>query len=79
MWIRDIINSLFIDFFTYLLSTDTGIVGIACVLNLISGGWRLNDIVIPAQCVLLDYCGCKNHWNKEGVPTEINFNRLKKF
>lgn len=61
-----------------LLNTDTGVVGVACVLNLISGGWMLNDIGIPAQCVLLDYCGCRNHWNKEGIPTEINFHRLKK-
>ncbi len=61
-----------------LLNSDTGIVGIACVLNLISGGWMLNDMGIAAQCVLLDYCGCRNHWNKEGIPTEINFSRLKK-
>ncbi len=61
-----------------LLSCETGVVGIACVLNLISGGWMLNDMGIPAQCVLLDYCGCKNHWSREGIPTEINFNRLKK-
>ncbi len=60
------------------LSSNTGVVGIACVLNLISGGWMLDDKGIPAQCVLLDYCGCKNHWSREGIPTEINFNRLKK-
>lgn len=60
-----------------LLDSDTGVVGIACVLNLISGGWMLNDMGIAAQCVLLDYCGCKNHWSKEGIPTEINFKRLE--
>lgn len=61
-----------------LLNSDTGVVGIACVLNLVSGGWMLNDQGIPAQCVLLDYCGCRNHWCREGMPTEINFSRLKK-
>lgn len=60
------------------LNPDTGVVGIACVLNLISGGLLLNDNGIPAQCVLLDYCGCKQHWNREGLPTEINMDRLKK-
>ena len=60
------------------LSTDTGIVGVSCVLNLISGGWLLDDMDIPAQCVLLDYCGCRNHWSREGIPTEINLPQLIK-
>lgn len=55
---------------------DTGVVGVACVLNLISGGWMLEDMGIPAQCVLLDYCGCKNHWHDEGIPTSINIAKL---
>lgn len=58
------------------LNGDTGVVGVACVLNLISGGWLLDDMDISAQCVLLDYCGCKNHWNREGIPTEINTRQL---
>jgi hypothetical protein len=61
-----------------LFDEDTGVIGIACVLNLISGGWMLKDKEIPAQCVLLDYCGCKNHWHNEGLPTELNFNELKR-
>lgn len=60
-----------------LIGEDTGIVGVACVLNLLSGGWALQEMNIPAQCVFLDYCGCKNHWHKEGIPTEINVNQLK--
>lgn len=59
------------------IGQDTGVVGVACVLNLVSGGWMLEDLGIPAQCVLLDYCGCKNHWSKEGFPTEINMDQLK--
>lgn len=60
-----------------LLDENTGVIGVACVLNLISGGWMLQESGIPAQCVLLDYCGCRNHWHNEGIPTAINVNRLK--
>lgn len=61
-----------------LLNSDTGVVGVACVLNLISGGWLLDGMDVPAQCVFLDYCGCKNHWSREGIPTEINIEQLKR-
>jgi hypothetical protein len=60
-----------------ILNSDTGVVGIACTLNLISGGWMLKDLGIPAQCVILDYCGCRNHWHEEGIATDINMNQLK--
>lgn len=60
------------------LNSDTGIVGVACVLNLISGGWLLDSMDIPAQCVLLDYCGCRYHWSREGIPTGINMEQLKR-
>lgn len=53
-----------------------GIIGVACVLNLISGGWKAKDLGFIPQCVLLDYCGCKSHWHKEGIITGININRL---
>lgn len=59
------------------INKDIGVVGVACVLNLISGGWMLKEMGIPSQCVLLDYCGCKNHWSIEGFPTQININQLK--
>ncbi|MCX7924017.1 MAG: DUF116 domain-containing protein [Clostridia bacterium] len=55
-----------------------GIVGVACVTNLIGGGLKLKSFGIPAQCVLLDYCGCNNHWHKDGIPTDINLNQLFK-
>ncbi|WP_010250413.1 DUF116 domain-containing protein [Acetivibrio cellulolyticus] len=57
--------------------SDTGVIGVACVLNLISGGLKLKEMGVPAQCVLLDYCGCKNHWHDEGMPTCINVGKLK--
>lgn len=60
-----------------LFDEDAGVVGVACVLNLISGGWLLKDMNIPAQCVLLDYCGCKKHWHENGISTCINLNKLQ--
>jgi hypothetical protein len=59
-----------------LIPGEVGIIGIACVLNLMAGGWRAKSLGIPAQCVLLDYCGCKNHWHKEGFPTDINIEQF---
>lgn len=53
-----------------------GIIGVACVLNLISGGWKAKNLGFIPQCVLLDYCGCKNHWHSKGIITDININRL---
>jgi hypothetical protein len=53
-----------------------GIVGVSCVLTNASGGWETKDLGIPAQGVLLDYCGCRYHWHKEGIPTDINFDQL---
>lgn len=60
------------------LKQGVGVVGIACALNLLSGGWMLKDRGIPAQCVLLDYCGCNKHWSEEGFPTNINVKQLEK-
>lgn len=57
---------------------DVGVLGVACVLNLISGGWMLSDQGIPAQCVMLDYCGCKSHWHHEGIPTALDINQFKR-
>ncbi|MFO7445713.1 MAG: DUF116 domain-containing protein [Ignavibacteriaceae bacterium] len=59
------------------VNSGVGTVGVACINNLISGGLELKSLDIPAQCVLLDYCGCKNHWDKEGIPTDLNINQLK--
>lgn len=53
-----------------------GIVGVACVLHLISGGWKAKDLGFVPQCVLLDYCGCNKHWHEEGIITDINISQL---
>jgi hypothetical protein len=57
---------------------SVGLVGTACVLNLIKGGYEMRKLNIPSQCVFLDYCGCKNHWHNSGIPTKLNLNRLLK-
>jgi len=56
---------------------DVGIVAVACPLNLVAGGLEIVSLGIKAQCVLLDYCGCKNHWDREGIPTNLNLNEVK--
>jgi hypothetical protein len=55
---------------------DVGIVGVSCVLTNCTGGWETRDLGIPAQGVPLDYCGCRYHWHKNGIPTDINFDHL---
>ncbi|HYF90771.1 MAG TPA: DUF116 domain-containing protein [Symbiobacteriaceae bacterium] len=57
---------------------EMAIVGVACVTNLVAGGWKAQSLGLPAQCVLLDYAGCRNHWDEEGIPTDINFGQLKR-
>jgi hypothetical protein len=55
-----------------------GVVASACVTTLVEGGWELKRYDVPAQCVLLDFCGCKKHWHKKGFPTELNIRELKR-
>lgn len=59
-------------------SGEIGIIGVACVLNLLDGGWKAKDINFVPQCVLLDYCGCKNHWDKNGILADINVKQLER-
>ncbi len=54
---------------------EFGILGIACVLSLLEGGFLLAAHQVPAQCVPLDYSGCI-HWYKEGIPTCVSIHRL---
>jgi hypothetical protein len=55
-----------------------GVVASACVTTLVEGGWELKRYDVPAQCVLLDYCGCKKHWHRDAIITELNIRELKR-
>ncbi len=57
--------------------TNVSIIGIACINNLIEGGWKISSHGIPPQCVILDYVGCKKHWTPKNIQTTINFNKLQ--
>lgn len=57
--------------------TVGGIVGVSCPLTNVTGGWETRALGIPAQAVLLDYCGCSWHWRPgEGIMTDINLRQL---
>ncbi len=55
-----------------------GVIASACVTTLVEGGWELKRYDVPAQCVLLDYSGCRKHWHREGVMTAMNLRELKR-
>ncbi|WP_294403864.1 DUF116 domain-containing protein [uncultured Clostridium sp.] len=58
-------------------NSSYGIVGIACVLNLVSGGFKALRLGFMPQCVVLDEVGCSNHWFlKKGKMTGINKSKL---
>jgi len=57
---------------------SSGVVGISCLSLLVQGGWELKRYDVPAQCVLLNQCGCKKHWDEKGFPTEIDLRELKR-
>ncbi len=61
-----------------LLGDGVGVVGVTCVTNLMAGGWKARAMGIPVQCVLLDYCGCKQHWHEEGIPTALSLSQLRR-
>lgn len=52
--------------------THTGLIGTACVLNLLTGGFEMKRLNIPSQCIFLDACSCKKHWHPQGIPTSID-------
>jgi hypothetical protein len=54
-----------------------GVIGVCCPLTVVSGHWQTRDLGVPAQGVLLDFCGCPWHWAlDERVITDVNLNQL---
>jgi hypothetical protein len=49
---------------------------VACLLNILAGGYEMRARRIPSQCVLLDYPGCEKHWRRDAIPTRVNEKRL---
>ncbi len=54
-----------------------GLVGVSCALTNWSGGWDTDELGVPAQGVLLDYAGCKYHWDDEGIETSVNLHQIE--
>jgi hypothetical protein len=50
---------------------STGVIGVACILNLMSGGWKAVRLGYVPQCIVLETCGC-GHWREQAIVTDIN-------
>jgi hypothetical protein len=55
---------------------ETGVTAVACMLNILPGGYEMRARQIASQCVPLDYPGCQKHWRRQGIPTGVNEDRL---
>ncbi len=58
--------------------SETALVGVACVLNLLTGGYEMQNLNIPSQCVFLNHSGCKGHWHTCKKPTTMDPVQLNK-
>ena len=54
----------------------TGVAAVACMLNILPGGYEMRARQIASQCVPLDFPGCRKHWRREAIPTGVNEDRL---
>ena len=55
---------------------DAAVAAVACMLNILPGGYEMRARGIAAQCLPLDYPGCQKHWRKEAIATGLNEERL---
>ena len=53
-----------------------GVTAVACLLNILPGGYEMRARGIASQCVPLDFPGCQKHWDREGIATAVNEARL---
>ena len=53
-----------------------GVAAVACLLNLLGGGYEMRRRGIASQCVPLDHPGCRKHWSPQNMPTSVNQERL---
>ncbi len=57
--------------------TSKGLIGVACIPNLLEGGYQAKRLGFVPQCVFLNFGGCKQHWNPDGCVTECNEGRIE--
>jgi hypothetical protein len=57
-------------------ASGAGVTAVACLLNIMPGGYEMRQLGIASQCVPLDYPGCRKHWDPIGIPTAVNEERL---
>lgn len=55
---------------------DTGVTAVACLLNILPGGYEMRSRRISSQCVPLDFPGCRKHWRLEDIATGLNEEQL---
>jgi hypothetical protein len=55
---------------------NAGVTAVACMLNILPGGYEMRRRGIPSQCVPLDHPGCRKHWCDENLPTSVNQEQL---
>jgi hypothetical protein len=55
---------------------SVGVAAVACMLNILPGGYEMRRRGIPSQCVPLDHPGCRKHWCRQNLPTSVNQERL---
>ena len=53
-----------------------GVAAVACMMNILAGGYEMRARGIASQCVPLDFPGCDRHWKDEPVATSVNEERL---
>jgi uncharacterized protein len=55
---------------------NVGVAAVACMLNILPGGYEMRARGIASQCVPLDFPGCRKHWDRHGLSTAVNEDRL---
>lgn len=55
---------------------NTGIIGVACVANLVEGGLEAQNRRIPVSCIPLDHPGCC-HWHEKYEGSQMNLEALE--
>ncbi len=53
-----------------------GLAAVACMMNILAGGYEMRARGIASQCVPLDFPGCEKHWSDKAVSTSLNEDQL---